>query len=59
MSCAHDGFHTGQGRYEPRSGHLRYVLICEDCHQEVSEVHAETYEPRFDPNGNDEFLKAA
>ena len=59
MSCAHDGFHTGQGRYDATTGRLRYVLVCEECEQEIVEVHVEPYRPKFDPHGNDGFLKAA
>ena len=59
MSCAHDGFHSGQGRYETHSGRLRYVLVCDDCQQEIGEVSQETYRPNFDPHGNDGYLKAA
>ena len=59
MSCDHDGFHTGQGRYDPPAGRLRYVMVCEDCHQEIGEVHEEAYTPKFDPDGNDGYRNAA
>jgi hypothetical protein len=55
-NCKHDGFHTGQGRYSPDSGQIRYVMICDECQQELAEVHRLEYRPSFDPHGNDSFL---
>ena len=40
MPCSHDGFHSGEGRYERATGTLRYVLVCDTCHAEVREVQA-------------------
>lgn len=58
-TCRHDGFHSGQGRYDPRSGRLRYVLVCDACHRELGEVETVEYRPAFDPHGNDPHPKAA
>ncbi len=57
MACTHDGFHSGQGRYSHATQTLRYVLVCDDCHQELAQIHAEEYRPNYDPRGNDTFLK--
>lgn len=57
--CKHDGFHSGQGRYSPVSGELRYVMVCDECQQELAEIQTEQYRPSYDPNGNDAFLDAA
>jgi hypothetical protein len=59
MNCTHDGFHSGQGRYSQETGRLRYVVICDDCKAELREVTELDYRPEFDPNGNDEYLRAA
>jgi hypothetical protein len=57
--CDHQGFHSGEGRYDTQSHTLRYVVVCDSCRAELREVSAETYAPRFDPRGNDEYLQAA
>lgn len=57
-SCRHDGFHSGEGRYEAETQTLHYVVVCDSCHAEVREVHAERYAPRFDAHGNDAFVAA-
>ena len=59
ITCTHDGFHSGQGRYSQATGRLRYVVICDDCGAELREVTELDYRPDFDPHGNDEFLHAA
>jgi hypothetical protein len=59
MSCTHEGFHSGVGRYCPDTNRLRYVMVCDECQAEVSEVHAEPYSPAYDPRGNDPYLRAA
>ena len=56
--CTHDGFHSGQGRYDHDSQRLRYVVVCDTCQAELREVHAQEYRPDFDPRGND-FKNAA
>jgi hypothetical protein len=57
--CDHHGFHSGEGRYDERSGTLRYVVVCDVCLAEVREVSVETYAPEYDPRGNDEHLRTA
>ena len=51
MACTHDGFHSGQGRYAPATGTLRYVMVCDDCQAELAELHAESYRPQYVPSG--------
>lgn len=57
--CDHQGFHSGEGRYDDKSRLLRYVVVCDACRAELRELSAETYSPRFDPRGNDAYLTAA
>ena len=58
-TCRHDGFHSGEGRYEATTETLRYVIVCESCHAELREVHVERYAPEYDAHGNDGYLAAA
>jgi hypothetical protein len=57
--CDHQGFHSGEGRYDATARTLRYVVVCDACRAELREVSIEAYAPRFDARGNDEFLRAA
>ncbi len=57
--CDHQGFHSGEGRYDASSRTLRYVVVCDACRAELREVSVENYSPAFDPRGNDEYLRAA
>ena len=57
--CHHEGFHSGEGRYDEPSGTLRYVVVCDACRAEVREVSVESYAPQYDPRGNDTHLSAA
>ncbi len=57
--CDHQGFHSGEGRYDAGARILRYVVVCDACRNEVREVSAEPYAPNFDPRGNDSFLNGA
>jgi hypothetical protein len=50
--CDHDGFHSGQGRYDMTTGRLRYVEVCDSCEGEVRELGAAEYRPLFDPTGS-------
>jgi hypothetical protein len=59
QTCRHDGFHSGEGRYEASSQTLRYVIVCDACRAEVREVLAERYAPEYDAHGNDAYLAAA
>jgi hypothetical protein len=58
MPCKHDGFHSGEGRYEVATATLRYVLVCDKCRAEVREVLVEKYVPQFDADGNAPYLTA-
>ena len=57
--CQHDGFHTGEGRYDAASQTLRYIVTCDGCGVELREVTVERYRPTYDPRGNDAYLAAA
>jgi hypothetical protein len=57
--CDHHGFHSGEGRYDATSRTLRYIVVCDACRAELREVSVENYSPRFDPRGNDAYLRAA
>ena len=57
--CEHQGFHSGEGRYDATSRTLRYVVVCDACRAELREVSVENYSPAFDPRGNDEYVRAA
>jgi hypothetical protein len=54
--CTHEGFHSGQGRYDQETQQLRYVVVCDSCRSEVREVVSERYAPAYDPHGNDGYL---
>ena len=56
--CDHQGFHSGEGRYDASSRTLRYVVVCDACRAELREVSVETYAPRFDARGNDTYVRA-
>jgi hypothetical protein len=43
--CSHVGFYSGVGVYSHDSQTLRYVLICDDCGEEMQEILAEDYAP--------------
>ena len=53
MTCTHDGFHSGQGRYDRDAGSVRYVLVCDDCQAEIAQLRVEPYNPAFHAHGND------
>jgi hypothetical protein len=57
-SCSHDGFHSGEGRYEPKTATLRYVIVCEACRQEMREVLVERYTPSYNADGNAPYAAA-
>jgi hypothetical protein len=44
-SCSHQGYHTGLGRYSQDSKTLRYVLICDECGEEMKEISKQEYVP--------------
>jgi hypothetical protein len=43
--CPHSGYYSAMGRYSRDSRTLRYVLVCDDCGQEVKELSALEYVP--------------
>ena len=43
--CDHAGFHSGQGRYTAASGQLQYVIVCDDCGEEVRVLESVDYRP--------------
>ena len=50
-TCDHDGFHSGLGKLSREFGAIRFVLVCDDCGDEMREVHTEPYSPDYDPSG--------
>ena len=54
----HDGFHSGEGRYDASSGTLHYVVVCDACHAVVREVDVQRYTPAYDAHGNDAFVSS-
>ena len=57
--CLHQGFHSGQGRYDAGSETLRYIVICDACGEELREVLVQTYAPEYVAGGNEQHLRAA
>lgn len=55
-TCKHDGFHSGEGRYDASTETLHYVVVCDACHAVVREVAVEPYAPTFEAHGNDAFV---
>ena len=49
--CDHVGFHSGRGSYDPLTGQLRYVIICDACEAEMRELETQEYRPQFTPQG--------
>ena len=43
--CQHAGYYSGLGVYARDSKTLRYVLICDDCGEEMKEIHTQEYAP--------------
>ena len=50
-NCDHNGFHSGLGKLSQDFGAIRFVLVCDDCGEEMREVHMEQYSPDYDPSG--------
>jgi hypothetical protein len=44
--CAHSGYYSGIGLYVREYQTLRYVLVCDDCGEEMKEIAAVAYVPR-------------
>lgn len=58
-NCQHDGFHSGEGKISREFGSIRFIVTCDDCGEEMREVHVEGYNPDFDPAGNEKAQRAA
>ena len=43
--CRHDGYYSGLGVYLRDSQTLRYMLVCDDCGEEMKEIAALDYVP--------------
>jgi hypothetical protein len=56
--CTHDGFHSGEGRYDAATQTLHYVVVCDACHAVVREVDMQRYAPEFNAHGNDPYVAA-
>ena len=46
--CRHDGFYSGVGLYAHELRMLRYVLVCDDCGEEMKELSSHEYVPTPD-----------
>jgi hypothetical protein len=44
--CAHSGYYSGVGLYSKDARMLRYVLVCDDCGEEMKEILAQEYAPK-------------
>ena len=43
--CHHSGYYSGMGMYSRDSRSLRYVLVCDDCGDEMREISTLEYSP--------------
>jgi hypothetical protein len=43
--CPHAGYYSGSGFYSKDSRTLRYVLVCDDCGEEMKQIAALEYAP--------------
>ena len=43
--CRHSGYYSGMGMYSRDARSLRYVLVCDDCGEEMQEVSNVEYAP--------------
>ena len=50
--CDHAGFHSAQTRYSPAQARLRFIIVCDDCSAELTEIGNASYRPLFDPEGS-------
>ena len=44
--CAHSGYYSGIGLYSRDARVLRYVLVCDECGEEMKEILAQEYAPQ-------------
>jgi hypothetical protein len=45
FDCHHSGYYSGIGTYSRDSQSLRYVLVCDECGEEMKEVTKLEYAP--------------
>ena len=43
--CQHAGYYSGLGVYARDAKLLRYVLVCDECGEEMQEIHTQEYVP--------------
>ncbi len=43
--CPHQGFYSGLAVYSKDSQMLRYVLVCDECGEEMKEILEQEYAP--------------
>ena len=43
--CHHSGYYSGMGMYARDAKSLRYVLVCDNCGEEMQEVSKVEYAP--------------
>jgi hypothetical protein len=44
--CSHAGYYSAVGLYSKDARMLRYVLVCDDCGEEMKEILAQEYAPK-------------
>lgn len=59
MNCEHQGFHTIASSYDREAKILTCFRLCDECGARLTDVSRTSYEPRFDPRGNDPYLTTA
>ena len=49
--CSHSGYYSGLGLYSVEAKEIRYVLVCDECGEEVMLISTEPYvpDPVFEP----------
>ena len=47
-NCDHSGFHSGMGKLSRDFRSIRFVLVCDSCGAEMSEVDVAEYTPGSD-----------
>ena len=43
--CRHSGYYSGVGLYSKDACQMRYVLVCDDCGEEMKEISTLEYSP--------------
>ena len=44
-NCRHSGYHSGVGLYSKDEQEIRYVLVCDECGDEVQLIETVPYSP--------------